>query len=65
MKLLFDQYLSPRLPRFPADIYPESVHVRRIHDTATSRRIRNENKPAFGFRPPLVANIMRTGPRVI
>jgi predicted nuclease of predicted toxin-antitoxin system len=28
MKLLFDQNLSPRLPRLPADIYAESVHVR-------------------------------------
>jgi predicted nuclease of predicted toxin-antitoxin system len=31
MKLLFDQNLSPRLPRFLADIYPESVHVREIN----------------------------------
>lgn len=30
MKLLFDQNLSPRLPRILADIYPESVHVREI-----------------------------------
>jgi predicted nuclease of predicted toxin-antitoxin system len=30
MKLLFDQNLSPRLPRLLADIYPESVHVREI-----------------------------------
>ncbi len=30
MKLLFDQNLSPRLPRVLADIYPESVHVREI-----------------------------------
>lgn len=28
MKLLFDQNLSPRLPRLLADIYAESVHVR-------------------------------------
>lgn len=30
MKLLFDQNLSPRLPRILTDIYPESVHVREI-----------------------------------
>ena len=30
MKLLFDQNLSPRLPRLLADIYPDSVHVRDI-----------------------------------
>jgi predicted nuclease of predicted toxin-antitoxin system len=28
MKLLFDQNLSPRLPRLLDDIYPESMHVR-------------------------------------
>jgi predicted nuclease of predicted toxin-antitoxin system len=32
MKLLFDQNLSPRLPRTLPDIYPESVHVRRIEN---------------------------------
>jgi predicted nuclease of predicted toxin-antitoxin system len=30
MKLLFDQNLSPRLPRPLADIYAESVHVREV-----------------------------------
>jgi predicted nuclease of predicted toxin-antitoxin system len=30
MKLLFDQNLSPKLPRLLADIYPESVHVREV-----------------------------------
>jgi predicted nuclease of predicted toxin-antitoxin system len=30
MKLLFDQNLSPRLPRLLADIYPNRVHVREI-----------------------------------
>lgn len=30
MKLLFDQNLSPRLPRLLADLYAESVHVRDI-----------------------------------
>ena len=28
MKLLFDQNLSPRLPRLLADIFPDSTHVR-------------------------------------
>ena len=31
MKLLFDQNLSPRLPRVLVDIYPESIHVREIN----------------------------------
>ena len=30
MKLLFDQNLSPRLPRLLADIYAESVHFREL-----------------------------------
>jgi predicted nuclease of predicted toxin-antitoxin system len=30
MKLLFDQNLSPHLPRLLADIYPESLHVREV-----------------------------------
>ena len=30
MKLLFDQNLSPRLPRLLADIYAESDHVRQV-----------------------------------
>ncbi|MBC8042061.1 MAG: DUF5615 family PIN-like protein [Rhizobacter sp.] len=30
MKLLFDQNLSPRLPRTLADVFPESLHVRDI-----------------------------------
>jgi len=30
MRLLFDQNLSPRLPRLLADIYAGSVHVREI-----------------------------------
>jgi predicted nuclease of predicted toxin-antitoxin system len=30
MKLLFDQNLSPRLPRLLADIYVGSVHVREV-----------------------------------
>jgi len=30
MKLLFDQNLSPRLPRVLADLYPDSVHVREV-----------------------------------
>ena len=31
MKLLFDQNLSPSLPRILADIYHASVHVRDIN----------------------------------
>ena len=31
MKFLFDQNLSPRLPRLLADIYPASVHVREVN----------------------------------
>ena len=31
MKLLFDQNLSPCLPRVLTDIYPESIHVREIN----------------------------------
>jgi predicted nuclease of predicted toxin-antitoxin system len=31
MKLLFDQNLSPRLPRILIDVYPESIHVREIN----------------------------------
>jgi len=30
MKLLFDQNLSPRLPRLLGDIYAESIHVREV-----------------------------------
>jgi predicted nuclease of predicted toxin-antitoxin system len=30
MKLLYDQNLSPRLPRLLADIFPDSVHVREL-----------------------------------
>jgi len=30
MKLLFDQNLSPRLPRLLADLYPDSIHVREV-----------------------------------
>lgn len=30
MKLLFDQNLSPRLPRLLADLFPDSVHVRDV-----------------------------------
>lgn len=30
MKLLFDQNLSPRLPRLLADIYPDCFHVREV-----------------------------------
>jgi len=30
MRLLFDQNLSPRLPRLLADLYPNSAHVREV-----------------------------------
>lgn len=30
MKLLFDENLSPHLPRLLADIYAESIHVREV-----------------------------------
>ncbi len=30
MKLLFDQNLSPRLPRLLSDLYPDSIHVREV-----------------------------------
>ena len=30
MKLLFDQNLSPRLPRLLSDLYPDSAHVRDV-----------------------------------
>ena len=35
MKLLFDENLSPTLPRRLADIFPDSVHVRDIGMKAT------------------------------
>lgn len=30
MRLLFDQNLSPRLPRLLADVFPDSMHVRDV-----------------------------------
>jgi hypothetical protein len=36
MKLLFDQNLSPRLPRLLADIYGESIHVREVGKQAAT-----------------------------
>ena len=30
MKLLFDQNLSPRLPRLLADLYPDRAHIREL-----------------------------------
>ncbi len=35
MKLLFDENLSPKLPRLLADLYPDSVHVRDVGMKAT------------------------------
>ncbi len=36
MKLLFDENLSPKLPRLLADIFPDSLHVRDIGMQATA-----------------------------
>ena len=30
MRLLFDQNLSPRLPRLLSDLFPDSIHVRQV-----------------------------------
>ena len=30
MKLLFDENLSPKLPRLLADLFPDSLHVRDV-----------------------------------
>ena len=35
MKLLFDENLSPALPRLLADIFPDSIHVRNVGMKAT------------------------------
>jgi len=35
VKLLFDENLSPKLPRLLADLFPESVHVRDVGMKAT------------------------------
>lgn len=35
MKLLFDENLSPKLPRLLADLFPDSVHVRDVGMKAT------------------------------
>ena len=40
MRLLFDQNLSRRLVRDLADLFPESVHVSRVHlDVADDRQV--------------------------
>lgn len=36
MKLLFDENLSPKLPRLLADLFPESLHVRDVGMKATA-----------------------------
>jgi predicted nuclease of predicted toxin-antitoxin system len=36
MKLLFDQNLSPQLPRLLSDLYPDSKHVRDVGFTAAT-----------------------------
>lgn len=35
MKLLFDENLSPKLPRLLADLFPDSLHVRDVGMKAT------------------------------
>lgn len=35
MKLLFDENLSPKLPRLLADLFPDSLHVREVGMKAT------------------------------
>ncbi|MCP9495628.1 MAG: DUF5615 family PIN-like protein [Pyrinomonadaceae bacterium MAG19_C2-C3] len=35
MKLLFDENLSPKLPRLLADVFPSSLHVRDVGMKAT------------------------------
>jgi len=30
MKLLFDENLSPKLPRLLTDLFPDSLHVREV-----------------------------------
>jgi hypothetical protein len=52
MKLLFDQNLSPRLPRLLADIYAASIHVREIglrdaDDLAIWQYAKAEAMPSF------------------
>ena len=36
MKLLFDENLSPRLPRLVADLFPDSKHVREAELTKSA-----------------------------
>ena len=36
MKLLFDENLSPKLPRLLADLFPDSLHVRDVGMKATA-----------------------------
>jgi len=36
MKLLFDENLSPKLPHFLADLFPNSLHVRDVGMKATN-----------------------------
>jgi len=58
MKLLFDQNLSPRLPRILADIYPDSLHVREIgmrEATDTAIWVTERNKVAQINAPTTMA----------
>ncbi|MDQ1557643.1 MAG: hypothetical protein QOD32_703 [Pyrinomonadaceae bacterium] len=49
MKLLFDQNLSPRLPRLLADIYADSVHDREVGLRDASDNIIWDYAKSHGF----------------
>jgi len=49
MKLLFDQNLSPRLPRLLADIFPDSAHIRELGMRDAADTIIWEYAKANGF----------------
>lgn len=49
MKLLFDQNLSPRLPSFLADLYPDSAHVRDLGMRDATDTVIWEYAKANGF----------------
>jgi len=49
MKLLFDQNLSPRLPKSLADIFPDSVHVREVGLREADDQMIWEHARLYGF----------------
>lgn len=49
MKLLFDQNLSPRLPRLLADIFPDSAHIRELGMRDATDTVIWEYAKANGF----------------